>query len=171
VDGLLEHRESVLEIRLPEGLAEFSERVAAPDVVDENIETLVAAPNRCGKAFHFGWNCVVDSNGDAAAAGGCDELGSFFNGFGADGRGWIFSSASRSFSRTAAGAVNGGACFAQCDGDASSGAAGGSCDERDFTCERFSWRFAVCFGQLRSPAYEALNRVQCSSPSEIRYEP
>ena len=83
---------------------------------------------------------MVDSDGDAAAAGSCDEFGGFFDGFGAAGRGWrVFAARD---SRTAAGAVDGGACFAECDGDAASGAAGGSGDERDFVLR------ALSFGDL-----------------------
>jgi len=42
MDGPLQHEEAVIEVEHPEGLAEFSECVTTPDIIDENIESLVA---------------------------------------------------------------------------------------------------------------------------------
>src|ERR1700730_11202503 len=83
MDGLLEHLEAVVEVGLPEWLAEFGERVAAPDVVDQNVETLVPLLDAGAQLFHFGRNCVVNFYGNAAAACCGDEFRGFFDGFGA----------------------------------------------------------------------------------------
>jgi len=42
MDGPLQHEEAVIEVEHPEGLAEFGECVTTPDIIDENIESLVA---------------------------------------------------------------------------------------------------------------------------------
>jgi len=131
VDGLFEHAEAVIEVGVPEGLAEFGEGVAAPDVVDEDVEAMVAAFDERDELFHLRGIGVIDANGNAAAAGRGDEFGGFFDGFGTA---WI----DAAFAGAAAGAINSGAGFAEGDGDAASSAAGGSGDQGDFAVERFS---------------------------------
>ena len=121
VDGLFEHAEAVIEVGVPEGLAEFGEGVAAPDVVDEDVETVMAALDEGDELFHLPGIGVINANRNAAAASGGDEFRGFFDGFGPAGSG-------AAFARAAAGAINGGPGFAEGDGDAASGAAGGSGD-------------------------------------------
>src|SRR5580700_8437723 len=130
MNRLTEHPQAVVEVGVPEGLAEFGESVAAPDVVDEDVEAVVAALDQRDQLFHLRGIGVIDADGNAVAAGGSDELGGFLDGFGAAGSTAVFAG-------TAAGAVNGGAGFAERDGDAASGAASGSGDESDFSMQRF----------------------------------
>src|SRR5580704_3667069 len=134
MNRLTEHPQTFVEVGVPEGLAEFGERVAAPDVVDEDVEAMVAALDQRDQLFHLRGIGVIDTDRNAAAAGGCDEFGGFFDGFGAAG-------SAAAFAGTAAGAENGGAGFAEGDGDAASGAASGSGVESDFSMQRFLRRF------------------------------
>jgi hypothetical protein len=77
---------------------------------------------------------VVDAHRNAFAAGGRDQLGGLLDRFRAAGvvmvRGVGLGAAA------AAGAVDGGAGFAEHAGDAAAGAAGGSGDHRDPSVER-----------------------------------
>jgi len=43
MDGLFEHLQAVFEVDGPERLAPFGERVAAPDVVNQDVEAFVLA--------------------------------------------------------------------------------------------------------------------------------
>ena len=81
VDGLLEHAQAVFEIDGPEGLAPFGEGVAAPDVVDKDVEAFVTAFDKGDEFFNFSGNFVIDSYGNAVAACGGDQVGRFFDGF------------------------------------------------------------------------------------------
>ena len=81
VDGLPEHAQAVIEIDGPKRLAPFGESVTTPDVVDEDVEAVVAALDERSKLPYFGGDFVVDSYGYAVAAGGGDQVGSFFDGF------------------------------------------------------------------------------------------
>ena len=90
VDGLLEHAQAVFEIDGPEGLAPFGEGVAAPDVVDKDVEAFVTAFDERGEFFNFGGNFVVDSYGNAVAACGGDQVGRFFDSFALTGSGRTF---------------------------------------------------------------------------------
>ena len=81
MDGLLEHAKAILEVDGPEGLAPFGEGIAAPDVVDQDVEAFVAALDKRGEFLNLGGNFVVDLDGDAVASGGGDQVGSFFDGF------------------------------------------------------------------------------------------
>src|SRR5580704_8247755 len=126
MDGLPKHLKAVIEVDLPEWLAEFGERVAAPHVVDQNVEALAPAFDSGDQIFYFCRIGVIHSDSNATAAGGGDEFSGFFDGFRAAGRGVLPCCA---LSGTAAGAVNGRARFAQCDGNSPAGAAGCSGDE------------------------------------------
>jgi hypothetical protein len=140
VDGLLEHVQAVVEVDGPKCFGPFGKRVASPDVVDEDIEAFMLALDEGGEFFDFGGDGVIDADGDAAAAGGGDEVGGLFDGFRVDGI------LLRIFSGAAAGAVDGGSGFAEGDGDAASGAAGGSGDEGDFVVEGLIWELRREFG-------------------------
>ncbi len=91
MDGLLEHLQAVVQVDRPEGLAPFGERIAAPDVVNEDVEALVPAFYSGDEFLNFGRNCVIHSKGNALAARGGDQFGGFFDGFGTAGCGGIFS--------------------------------------------------------------------------------
>ena len=65
MNGLLQHLEAVFEIHFPEWLAEFGERVATLDIVDENIEVFMLPLDLSDKLFHFSRNSVIYSHGDA----------------------------------------------------------------------------------------------------------
>ena len=47
MESLLEHKQAVVQIAFVEGLAEFGERIAAPDVVDQDIEAFVTLFDSC----------------------------------------------------------------------------------------------------------------------------
>src|ERR1700722_272518 len=125
IDGLLQHVQAVLEIDLPEGLAEFGEGVAAPYVIHENVEVLVA-PFDCGDELaDLGRLGVVNFYGDAVAACGGDEFGGFFDRFWTAGCRRLALSV---FPGTASGAVNRCTGLAQCDCNSAAGTASGSGD-------------------------------------------
>ncbi len=134
VDGLLEHLEAVGEIDFPEGLAPFGERVAAPDVIDEDVEAVMLALDARYDSLHFGGDGVIDANGNAAASCGGDEGGGFFDGF-AQARG--IRAFCGTFDGAAPGAVYGGSGLAESNRDAASRAASGSGDEGDFAVQWF----------------------------------
>lgn len=59
---------------VPLGRAAF-EQFAAPDVVDEDVDVVVVAPDPVGETAHLRRVEVVDSDGHAGAAEVGDELG------------------------------------------------------------------------------------------------
>ena len=73
--------EAVIEVDRPERLAEFGERVAAPHVVDQDVQSLVSPLNAGHELFHFSPDRVIHSYGNSAAAGGGDQLSSFLDRF------------------------------------------------------------------------------------------
>src|SRR6202521_4615157 len=78
---LLQHAQAVIEVDRPECLAEFRERVAAPHVIDQNVQSLVPPLDGSDQLFHIRRLGVIDSNGNAAPAGGRDEFSGFFDRF------------------------------------------------------------------------------------------
>ena len=134
VDGLLEQAETVIEVDVPERFAEFSESVAAPNVVDKNVQAMVAALDERDQFFYLCRIDVIDAHRNAAASSGSDEFGGFFDGLGAAMSGAMFASA-------AARAVNGGAGFTECDGNATSSTTSSSSNKSDFALQRFVGRF------------------------------
>lgn len=137
---MLEHLQAVVQVDRPEWFAPFGERVATPDVVDEDIEAFVLALDAGCKFFNFGGDGVIDADGDAAATGGGDEFGGFFYCFRAGG---VFLEI---FSGAAASAVDGGTGLAESDGNAASGAASGSGYEGDFALQGFIGELPRGFG-------------------------
>lgn len=122
--GEPQQSESLVEVVLPDGAVPVEEHLAAPDVVDQDVEAALFAGHAVDERGDLGGVEVVGGYGDAVAARLGDEVGGVLDGLGAvvlraPGAG------------AAAGDVDGGAGRAQFDGDAASGAAGRSGDQRD----------------------------------------
>jgi hypothetical protein len=75
-----EHAQAVRQIVLPDGLAPSLEILAAPDVVDENIETALLGADAIDQRRDLGRDEMIDPNGDAVAAGRRDQLGGLLDG-------------------------------------------------------------------------------------------
>src|SRR5215469_7588306 len=73
------HPEALGGIQFPEWLAPFGELVAAPDVVDQDVETIEIAIDAIEQSAHFIGNRMVDANRDADAAGRGHQLGRFYS--------------------------------------------------------------------------------------------
>src|SRR5271165_4927731 len=123
MDGLLQHQQAVFEVRAPESFAKLRQRIAAPNVIDENVEPLVPPLDYADEFFHFRGNSVIHADGDAMPACRSDHLGGLFNRF-RPARSW--GSLCTTLSRTAPGAIDRRASLAQRDGDAASGATRGA---------------------------------------------
>src|SRR5216683_2376808 len=80
MDCLLQHAQAVIEVDCPECLAEFRQRVAAPHVIDQNVQSLVPPFDSGDQLFHLRRLGVINSSGNAAPAGGGDEFSGFFDG-------------------------------------------------------------------------------------------
>src|ERR1700733_4623140 len=82
--GLIQHREALFKRHLPESLAEFGDRVAAPHVVHQDVELTLLLTLDAGCEFldvaFFG---VIATHGNAFAAAGSDHLCSLIDGFAA----------------------------------------------------------------------------------------
>ena len=122
-DGSLDELEALRHLEFPEGLAPLDELLAAPDVVDEDVEApaLLGGDSlrERGDLRRVG---VVDGDGDAASARGRDQLGRVLDGLGA-----VHGGARGAGG--AAGDVDGGARVAELDGDATAGAARAARDQ------------------------------------------
>src|SRR5260370_33941298 len=70
-----------LEVGRPECLAEFRERVAAPHVIDQNVQSLVPPLDPSDQLFHIRGLSVIDSNRNAAPARSRNQFSSFFDSF------------------------------------------------------------------------------------------
>jgi hypothetical protein len=81
-----QYPQSFLEIVLPERRVPFRgaalEHFGAPDVVHQNVDMAVRAPNPIREVLHFGGAQMIDSHGDARSTKACHELSRFFDGFG-----------------------------------------------------------------------------------------
>src|SRR5258708_13870300 len=117
MDGLTQHGQAVLKVDRPERFAEFGECVTAPDIVDQNVESLMATFDAGNQLFHLSRLGMIHPDGDAAATGGGHQLRGFFNGFST-----ARSRVAPKFSLAAAGAVNGCARLAQRNRDSAPGA-------------------------------------------------
>ena len=73
--------QAVIEVDRPECLAEFRERVAAPHVIDQNVQSLVPPFDSGDQFFHIRRLGVINSYGNATPAGGRDQFSGFFDGF------------------------------------------------------------------------------------------
>ena len=125
LDRLSEQREPVLERVLPERHRPLGERIAAPDVVDEDVELpAVFALDARQQLVDLVWVAVVDPDGDAVSAGGTDQLGGLLDRLGPVHRRPLSSGG-------APGDVDGRARGAELGGDAAPGAPRASGNERD----------------------------------------
>ena len=153
VDGLLEHLQAVFEVDGPERLTPFGESVAAPDVVDENVQAFVLAFYTGGEPLNLGRTFVIHFYGDTVPSGGRDQFGGLFNGFAQTGCGQeLLGTFSRTFSRTTAGAVDCGPGLAESDGNAAASAACGSGHQSDLALQYFVRELLWCASHPHSPA-------------------
>ena len=114
-----------LERVLPERHRPLGERIATPDVVDEDVEPpAVFALDARQQLVDLVWVAVVDPDGDAVSAGGTDQLGGLLDRLGPVHRRPLSSCG-------APGDVDGRARGAELGGDAAPGAPRGSGNERD----------------------------------------
>lgn len=128
MESLLEHLQAFFEVHLPERLGKFREGIAAPDIVDENVQAFVALFDGSDKFFYLGRLGVIDAQGNAEATRGGDEFRGFLDGLWTAGSGAMAPGAS---SRT----VDRGAGFTECDGDTATSAARGAGDNGDTLLE------------------------------------
>ncbi len=129
MDGTLEHGEPLVEVELPEAPAPLGERVAAPDVVDQDVEAALLVAHPLEERAHLVLPRVVHPGVDAVAAVRGDELRRLFDGLGP------VLAARRPAAYAPAGAVDRGPGFPQHAGDAAPGAAGGAGDHRDLAVQ------------------------------------
>jgi hypothetical protein len=135
VDHVVQVRETFLEVELPEELSEIG-MPELGDIIDEDVEFSLLAPDFLNEVFHLNRVGVIDGDGDALAAAHYDHSGGFIDRFGAvrviERRDFFAGRAGNAIRLgAAAGAINGGAGFAQGEGDAAADAAGGAGDEGD----------------------------------------
>ena len=82
--GPLLHQQPIGERLLPEPLAPIGQFIAAPDIVDEQIEAPgLLTPNLCEQRSHLFRHGMVNLHGDADAATCRYQFGSFLDRFGA----------------------------------------------------------------------------------------
>ena len=124
VDGEPEEAEAVREVVLPDRLVPLEEPLAAPDVVDEDVEPARLRPDPRDERRDRLRVEVVDGDGGGTPARGRDQLGGLLDRLGA-----VVFGARRP--RRAAGDIDRRAGGAELGGDAAAGAAGGAGDERD----------------------------------------
>ncbi len=137
MDRVLHHCEALLDIDIPEGLAPFGEGVAAPDIVNEDVELAVVGAHPFKQLGDRGLLGVINAHGDARAAGGGDLLGGLFDRLRSYG-------ISRSIAATATRAVHGGARLPECSGDAAARSTRGTGNERNPTLQHHGGRISHC---------------------------
>ncbi len=76
--GAIEHLETLRRIERPERLP-FGDVVATPDVVDQNVDPTALADDACEQRGHVVDIAVIGAHGNAAAAGGGNELRALFD--------------------------------------------------------------------------------------------
>ncbi len=118
------HAQALLDGRLPHRLVPFDQPLAAPDVVDEDVEPAGFARDPIGEGSHGRFVQVIGDHRDAAASGGRDEVGRVLDRLRAALLGW-------SETTGAAGAPDRRPGGPEFDGDAASGAACRPRDERN----------------------------------------
>src|SRR5258708_38178028 len=139
-DCLLQHAQAVLQVDGPECLAELGKRVPAPHVIDQDVQSLVPPFDGGDEFLNLRGLGVIHSYGNAAPAGGRDQFSGFFDRFRTA---WRRGTSPRTFSRTAAGAVNRRTRLAQCDGNPSAGTAGSSGNPCDLALQYLLSRSAA----------------------------
>ncbi|MDQ0835333.1 hypothetical protein QF032_007177 [Streptomyces achromogenes] len=129
LDGEPQHPQSVVQVVLPDGGVPLEELLAAPDVVDQDVEAALLVRDALDKGPHLRRVEVVGGYGDAPAAGLGDQVGGVLYGLGAVVLGAPLAGG-------APGHVDGGAGRAQLHGDAPAGAPGRSRDQGDPALQR-----------------------------------
>src|SRR5689334_684481 len=147
------HEESFLERMLPQRPPPLRELVAAPHVVDENVEAPLLAMNAFRECTHLLGHSVIGLHGNALPSGGRHSLGGFFDRFGTRTRGLAAYAPS--------GAVDGCAKLAECGSDSTPCATGGARDERDASGQR---RHSASFSMM------VLLRRRCSVERKTQLE-
>ena len=69
VDAEPEQAQAVLEIVLPDRLVPLEQLLAAPDVVDQDVEPALLGADALDQRFDLVGHQMIDRNGDALAAG------------------------------------------------------------------------------------------------------
>ena len=123
-----EHAQTVLQIMLPDGLVPFLEVLAAPQVVDEDVETTLLGPDARDQLGNLVRDEMIDLDGDTVAAGCGDELRRFLDGFRPRILGLLLT-------RRPTRHIDGCTCGSQFDRDAATRAARCACDQGDFSFE------------------------------------
>src|SRR5690606_24081946 len=86
-DGAIEQEPAVRDGEPPERRAEVGELVAAPDVVDHDVELALLALDLRAERLDLRLDGVVDLYGDAAPSARADHLRGLLDGLGARSRG------------------------------------------------------------------------------------
>lgn len=106
------------------------QQLAAPDVVDEDVDVPLLAPDPFSQGFHLVRVEMVDSDGDTGAAELCDELGSLL-----DRLGRLVVGPNSFRPAIATSADNRCACLAQPSSDTTSSTAGPARNQGDATAQ------------------------------------
>ena len=157
---LLEHGQTFFHGDLPEGLAEFRERVTTPNVVYQDVEPALLLPlNARRELLYVAFFGVVAAHRDAFAATRSHHLGCLVNSLGA-------ALGGRLAAHAASRAVDRSSGFAQGTGNAAPGAARGAGNKCNTTFERFHAR--RCYTRLRSSSSEATSANNAVRTPEFR---
>src|SRR5262245_28701870 len=82
MNGALLHEQAVLERMLPQRTSPFGERVAAPDIIDQDVEMAVVRPNSFSERADLVGHRVIRLDGDSDSAARRHKLGGFVDGLG-----------------------------------------------------------------------------------------
>src|SRR5690606_34472867 len=118
----------VLQIMVPDRLVPFEQRLAAPDVVDQNVEAALFGADARDEGAYFIGHEVIGRDGDALAAERGHEFGALFDRL----RALVFGG---SLPRRPSGDIDGGAGRAEFRRDAAPGAARRPRDQGDLAVE------------------------------------
>jgi hypothetical protein len=129
VDRQAQHPQAAVEVVLPDRRVPLDELLAAPDVVDEQVEAAVLGLDAAHERLDLRRHEVVDVDGDALATRVGHELGGLLDRL----RAVVLRAP---LARRAPRAVDRRVGLAERDGRAAAGAAGGARDERDLACQR-----------------------------------
>src|SRR5688572_1475657 len=148
LDGAIDERQPVLELRFPELLAPLDEIVAAPDVVDEDVELTHLLEQFCNLIGPG----VIALHGDTLAPSRGDDVCGLI-----DGLRPVFHAGTAG--NAAARAIYGRAGFTECGRDAAPGTACGTCHDGDLARQGFHLAGAWTYTHASLPdASAALTR-------------
>ena len=82
IDAKPQQAQAVLEIMVPDRLVPFEQLLAAPDVVDQDVEAALLGADALDQLADIVGDEVVDRDGNALAAGRRDKLGRLLDGLG-----------------------------------------------------------------------------------------